>query len=162
MLPENGVIGYLVALIETSWETGNLHFASLVALGVWITLLAWFLTTRYYEMAASVPPAAKHAAQRFVDEFARPLVRHDLTGPPIRARVRFLSSGQRFDISLKPAVGRRYPNLSDHRANVEYDVERVLQLLGNEVARGGPLRAEGEWVVIPIRWSAGKTHTGAI
>ena len=38
----------------------------------------------------------------------------------------------RLDILLAPGAGRRYPNLSDHRSNVEYDVQRVLTLLKDE------------------------------
>ena len=40
---------------------------------------------------------------------------------------------------VAPADGRTYPNLVDHRRNVEYDVERVLRLLKHEpVSRDRP------------------------
>ena len=55
------------------------------------------------------------------------------------------------EIHLAPSHGRRYPNLRDHKRNVEYDVQRVLRLLGAGVVLSSPLRAEGNWVIVPIR-----------
>jgi len=141
--------------------TGDVQFASLVAIGVWLILLAWFLSDAYSQLAAPVPPEAKQAVQRFVDEFARPLVRPGLADVPLRVRTRFVASEQRVDISLMPTPGHRYPNLSDHRRNVEYDVHRVLALLGERFTLAGPLRTDGDWVVIPIRWHDKQQHTGA-
>jgi hypothetical protein len=56
------------------------------------------------------------------------------------------------DILVAPSTGRSYPNLADHRNNVEYDVERILAQLGDGQFVNGPLYAEGEWVVIPFRF----------
>jgi hypothetical protein len=44
---------------------------------------------------------------------------------PVRSRLRCGARLGRFDILLAPGEGRRYPNLSDHKKNVEYDVARV-------------------------------------
>ena len=87
----------------------------------------------------------------FVKEFERPLVVDRIATRPIRARLRWVSRHRRLDIMLAPAAGRRYPNLYDHRRNVEYDVERIAHQLKTRPFIRKPLRAEGEWVVIPFQ-----------
>ena len=62
---------------------------------------------------------------------------------------------------LAPGEGRRYPNLSDHRKNVEYDVGRIVRLLADDSFVRDPLYAHAEWVVVPFRFRVGrKQHTG--
>jgi hypothetical protein len=96
----------------------------------------------------------KAFGERFVGEFEAPLfqypVRRPSLGHPVRSRLRFSPHRRRMEILLAPLDGRSYPNLSDHRKNFEYDIERVLQLLGDERFRTGRLRMEGRWVVIPF------------
>jgi hypothetical protein len=87
---------------------------------------------------------------RFIAEFERPLVRYGDTEPPLRTRVRSARRG-RFDILLAPGPGRRYPNLTDHKKNVEYDVGRVLRALDDNVFVSGPLRTQAGWVVVPFQ-----------
>jgi len=89
-------------------------------------------------------------AERFVAEFERPLFR-SAASSPVRSRLRFAPARHRLEILLAPADGRTYPNLLDHKRNVEYDVGRVLRLLRDEPFINGPLYAEGPWVVIPCR-----------
>ena len=69
---------------------------------------------------------------RFISEFERPLFRSAVDSP-VKSRLRFAPARQRLEILLAPADGRTYPNLADHRRNVEYDVQRVLRLLMDEV-----------------------------
>ena len=88
--------------------------------------------------------------------FARPLADPASGVPPIQARLRFVRRKQRLEISIAPGPGRRYPNLADHRKNVEYDVDRVISVLGNYVLCSPP-RAAGKWVVVTIR-PAGKAQ----
>jgi hypothetical protein len=97
---------------------------------------------------------------RFIFEFERPLFRR-AAAPAVRSRVRFAPSRQRLQILLAPAEGRTYPNLSDHRRNVEYDVERVLRLVGDEAFVSEPLYAEGRWVVIPFHIDTNRQQEGA-
>ena len=99
----------------------------------------------------------RHFADRFVREFERPLIRQHATDHPVRVQVRSRRFGRRFDILLAPGTSRRYPNLSDHKQNVEYDVTRVLQALADESIVNGPLRAHHEWVVVPFRFKAAAT-----
>jgi len=96
---------------------------------------------------------------RFISEFERPLFR-SAADRPVKSRVRFAPARHRVEILLAPADGRTYPNLVDHRKNVEYDVERVLRLLKDEPFINGPLYAEGPWVVIPCRFETDKKQEG--
>ena len=86
----------------------------------------------------------------FVTEFERPLIRSIADEAPVESRRRLAPARRRLEVLLAPGTGRRYPNLSDHRKNVEYDVERVLWLLKDEPFINGPLYARGRWVVIPF------------
>jgi hypothetical protein len=59
----------------------------------------------------------------------------------------------------RAADGRTYPNLFDHRKNVD-DVERVLQLLRDAPFTSGPLHTDGAWVVIPFRLETDRQQEG--
>ena len=98
-----------------------------------------------------IPPVMRRAGEEFVTAFARPLVDASSSAPPIQVQMRFVRRAQQLEISIAPGAGRRYPNLVDHRTNVEYDVHRVMALLGSHFVVSDPLRAEGRWVVVPIR-----------
>jgi hypothetical protein len=107
-----------------------------------------------------IPPVMQRAGEAFVVAFARPLVDSSSSVPPIHARLRFSRQAQQLEISIAPGVGRRYPNLVDHRRNVEYDVNRVMRVLGTHFVVSDRLRADGKWVVVPIRL-AELNQTGA-
>lgn len=92
-------------------------------------------------------------AYLFVREFERPLVDYSDT-PMMKAKLRASPYRSRMEICLAPGNGRRYPNLSDHRKNVEYDVARVLSTLADESFVCGRLRMRDGWVVIPFRFNA--------
>ena len=97
-----------------------------------------------------VPPHVRRAGENFVRVFARPLVDASSGVPPIQAQLRFVRRKQQLEISIAPGPGHRYPNLTDHKKNVEYDVDRVLRILGNYVLSKPP-HAAGKWVVVTIR-----------
>jgi hypothetical protein len=93
----------------------------------------------------------------FVSEFETPLFRCPAgrrrdarDGHPVRSRLRFSPHRKWMEILLAPLDGRTYPNLSDHRKNVEYDIERVLTVIGDQSFKTGRLYTEGRWVVIPF------------
>ncbi|HJZ75213.1 MAG TPA: hypothetical protein VKE51_25940 [Vicinamibacterales bacterium] len=92
-------------------------------------------------------------ANLFVREFGRPLLQN-ATEPAVRSQLRISPYRARMEICLAPGNGRRYPNLSDHRKNVEYDVDRVLSALADESFARGRLRMREGWVVVPFRFSA--------
>ena len=99
-----------------------------------------------------IPPPVRRAGESFLTVFARPLVDGSSGVPPIQARLRFVRRTQQLEIFIAPGPGRRYPNLADHKMNVEYDVDRVIRVLGN-CALSGPPRAAGKWVVVTIGMS---------
>lgn len=98
--------------------------------------------------------------ERFISEFERPL-RRNATSPPVKSRVRFAPARCRIDILIAPAGGRTYPNLVDHKRNVEYDVERVMRSLREPSFVNGPLYAQGTWVVISCRFETDRQQEGA-
>ena len=98
-----------------------------------------------------IPPVMRRAGQEFVCAFARPLIDSSSSSPPIQARLRFVRRKEQLEISIAPGAGRRYPNLVDHKRNVEYDVHRVMRLLGTHFVVSDHVRAAGRWVVVPIR-----------
>jgi hypothetical protein len=93
----------------------------------------------------------QHFATRFVQEFERPLVWSD-AGRPLRSRVRYSARRGRLDILLAPGRGRRYPNLSDHKKNVEYDVARIVRALADESFVNGLPYIQAGWVVVPFQF----------
>jgi hypothetical protein len=107
-----------------------------------------------------IPPVIQHAGEQFVIAFARPLIDPSSSVPPIQVRLQFIRRVQQLEICIAPGAGRRYPNLVDHKRNVEYDVDRVMRALGNQVVMSDRLRAAGKWVVVPIRLADVK-QTGA-
>ena len=96
-----------------------------------------------------IPPAARRAGENFVAVFARPLLDASSGGSPIQTRLRFVRRTQQLEIFIAPSPGHRYPNLADHKKNVEYDVDRVMRALGGYVLSRPP-RAAGKWVVVTI------------
>jgi hypothetical protein len=105
----------------------------------------------YWEERQGVINVMKRFGWKFVREFEYPLQQHDATVPAILSRLRFMPHKGRLEVLLAPGSGHCYPNLSDHRRNVEYDVGRVLHTLRDESFINEPLASRGRWVVIPFR-----------
>jgi hypothetical protein len=132
---------------------------------LWAALLALIaLATHgadhYFSDRAKVLGAMRQFGQRFVQEFERPLTGPDLSARPIQSRLRFTPHSARLDILIAPGAGHRYPNLADHRNNVEYDLKRVLHLLRDESFINGPPYMNGTWVVLPFQLKPGITQAG--
>jgi hypothetical protein len=134
------------------WATPLLAFSGLV--------LAWVVARKYIVKRRTRLETMKVFGDRFISEFERPLFRRCADEPSLRSRLRFAPRRHTVEVLLAPADGRTYPNLSDHRRNVEYDVERVLRLLRNATFKTGPLHAEGPWVVIPFRLETDRQQEG--
>jgi hypothetical protein len=111
---------------------------------IMLSVVAGSLTLR------PIPSSVRRAGKDFVTVFARPLIDASSPVPPIQTRLRFVRRTQQLDIFIAPGPGHRYPNLTDHKKNVEYDVDRVIRVLGNCVLCRRP-RAEGKWVVITVK-----------
>jgi hypothetical protein len=115
----------------------------------------WRFVDDYLARRKTASIVVRHFADRFVDEFERPLVRHHIGERPVRSRLRCGARLGRFDILLAPSEGRRYPNLSDHKKNVEYDVARVMDVLADASFVSGAPYTHAEWIVVPFRFTAG-------
>ena len=124
-----------------------------------LPLFGWRFVDDYMARKKAMLLVMRHYAHRFVREFERPLIQQPAE-LPLRARLRLRPARGRVDILLAPGEGRRYPNLSDHRKNLEYDVVRIARLLGDESFVRDPLYMHAEWVVVPFRFSLGHKHTG--
>jgi len=120
----------------------------------------WRFMDDYLARRKTASIVIQYFADRFVLEFERPLVRYRAGERPVNARLRSRGRPGRFDILLAPGEGRRYPNLSDHKKNVEYDVARVVRVLGDESFVSGPLYMRAGWVVVPFRFKPGPKQAG--
>ena len=139
---------------------GNVDL-TLVWLGTAIAI-PWFglqIVDGYLTRRRTAMVLRQHFATRFISEFERPLARYDDTERPLKARVRSARRG-RFEILLAPGTGRRYPNLTDHKRNVEYDVGRVLTALDDHFFVEGALYTQAEWVVVPFQPRTGPKQPG--
>lgn len=116
-------------------------------------LAVWIVSARRIEKRRLMVGVMRSFGRRFVAEFERPLFRTRAGDPVLTSRLRFAPRRRRLDILVAPPNGRTYPNLADHRHNVEYDVNRILAQLDDRQFVSGPLYAEGEWVVIPFRFA---------
>jgi len=117
------------------------------------TALGWIATQNYLERRQAALDALERFGTSFIREFERPLLQQPGSESPLRSRLRVLPRDW-VEIWLAPTDGWRYPNLSDHRQNVEYDVERIVTLLGERRFVRGRLVTRGPWVVIPFRLEA--------
>jgi hypothetical protein len=118
------------------------------------TGFGWVTTHNYLERRQAVSRALETFGTCFIREFERPLLQQPGGKSPLRSRLRLLPQRDWVEIWLAPNEGWHYPNLSDHRKNVEYDVERIVTLLGERRFVRGRLVTRGPWVVIPFRLEA--------
>jgi len=150
---------------NTSPWVGRLFQSADPDIALWFVLLALIAIAmhnadQYLQGREQILEAMRQFSRKFVHEFERPLAAGDLSPRPIQSRLRFAPHASRLDILLAPGAGRRYPNLSDHRSNVEYDVQRVLTLLKDEPFVAGRPRMDGRWVVLPFQLKTAITQAG--
>ena len=122
--------------------------------------LGWRIVDDYLDRRKTATILVQYFVQRFVNEFERPLVRDDPAEHPVKSRFRCGARLRRFEILLAPAEGRRYPNLSDHKKNVEYDVARVMRVLGDDSFVSGAPYTQAGWTVVPFQFRAGARPSG--
>jgi len=128
---------------------------SAVALCGVVVLTVWLLARAarlYVYRRQVIVRIMQHFGDRFIREFERPLIQPGCGERPVESRLRVMPRRRRLEILLAPAGRRRYPNLSDHRRNVTYDVDRVLRLVRDERFAGDQLCARGRWVVVACRF----------
>ena len=124
-----------------------------------LPLFGWSIVDDYVARRNAVLIVMKHFAHRFVSEFERPLIQQR-EERPLRSRLRLSPARARLEILLAPGPGRRYPNLSDHRKNVEYDVVRVVRLLADDSFVRDSVYVRAGWVVVPFRLKTSQNHAG--
>ena len=114
----------------------------------------WQIVGDYLARRQTASIVVQCFVQRFVDEFERPLVRYDVAECPVRSRLRVGVRRGRFSILLAPGEGRVYPNLADHKKNVEYDVDRVMRVIADHAFVSGELYTKAGWIVVPFQFTA--------
>jgi 3D (Asp-Asp-Asp) domain-containing protein len=124
-----------------------------------VPLFGWRIVDDYVGRRNTRLIVMKHFAHRFVREFERPLIQQQ-EDRPVRSRLRLSPARARLDILLAPGQGRRYPNLTDHKKNVEYDVVRIVQSLADDSFVRDPIYVQAGWVVVPFRFKVGHKHSG--
>ena len=120
----------------------------------------WRIVDDYLARRKTASFVMRYFVQRFVAEFERPLVLYDSGERAVRSRVRFGVRRGRFKVLLAPAEGRRYPNLSDHKKNVEYDIARVMRVLADDSFVSGAPYTKSGWIVVPFRFMAEPNQSG--
>jgi hypothetical protein len=136
--------------------------ASRLALLLWPALamafvFLWMVMDEYVAARRQTLEAMRRFAEHFVREFERPLLQSPDDPRPIRARLRASPERGRMEILLAPAGLHRYPNLTDHKKNVMYDVDRVVRLLNARSFVGAAPFARGTWVVVSFQFR-GEPH----
>lgn len=142
--PPAGLVGRLT---NTGW------------VGIWIgaclllaIIVAWHIAATYSSQRRALVTRMTHFGERFVREFEQPLMKPGSNDRALASRLRLKPGRGRLDILLAPRGRRTYPNLSDHRKNVEYDVGRVLQLLKDEPFVVERLSEQGRCVIVQCRF----------
>jgi hypothetical protein len=149
-----------VAQEQTPTDLSALWWAVPLLIVVSGLVVTWVVAGKYIDERQASLDTMRAFGDKFISEFERPLFRRCASEPSVKSRLRFAPRRQRLEVLLAPAEGRTYPNLFDHRRNVEYDVERVLRLLRDASFTNGPLYADGPWVVIPFHLETGRQQEG--
>jgi hypothetical protein len=139
-------------LIDPAWGI------AVLLLTIWF---AGYAADRYWQDRQAVVDVLTRFGDAFVREFERPLIEPRAPARALRSRLRVRPHRAQVDVLLAPVRARTYPNLSDHRKNVAYDTERVLQVLRDPPFASGPPRQHGEWVIIPFQFELREKQGGA-
>lgn len=124
------------------------------------TLLIWYVVDQYWTDRQAAIAHLTRFGEAFIREFERPLVQPRSSARALHSQIRVQPDRARVEVLLAPAGGRRYPNLVDHRQNVEYDIARVLEVLRAQSFMSGALHQQGPWVVIPFEFKSRQQQAG--
>jgi len=114
-------------------------------------VMAWAAFKTVADRSDAVARTLETFAADFIREFERPLIDERARQSALHSEISISPRTRSMEVLLAPAGGRRYPNLEDHRSNVEYDIRRVLTLLDDRRFSCGPIRSQGPWVAFPFR-----------
>jgi hypothetical protein len=131
-----------------------------VALLIGALLWLWHAANQYWKNRQATVAVMTHFGHAFLREFERPLIQPGCRERPLRCRIRVNAGRACVDLFLAPGTGRCYPNLVDHRRNVEYDIARVLHAIGRPPFVSGLLQQRGPWVVIPFQLNVPQQEAG--
>jgi len=125
---------------------------------LWICLVVgavalWSLLDTYLVERQRTLDVMAGFGHRFVREFERPLLQPFPDSNRIRWRLRASPERKHLDILLAAGTSGKYPNLSDHKENLAYDIVRIERLLGDQSFASETPYAEGEWVVVPFQFN---------
>jgi hypothetical protein len=158
------------ALVRPAPATGTSMIARMVggvgvAPALWVVVIVaaaclWNACDQYLAERRRTLDAMRWFGQAFVREFERPLLQLPPAPSPIRARLRARPGRGRVEVLLAPGHGRRYPNLTDHKANLTYDVARIMQGFRDQPFTCVPPYADGPWVVVPFLFQSRPTQAG--
>jgi len=166
--------GWLACVVRysTATEAGDAQYMGVIgATGpslVTILLLACaggvlsYIGDRYWTDRQAAVGVMRRFGEAFITEFERPLVQSPSGDRPIRHQLRVKPHRGCVEVLLAPGTGRRYPNLSDQRQNLEYDISRVLDVLRGQPFVSGHLRQDGPWVVVPLQFTRSQQQAGAM
>ena len=125
-----------------------------------MALITWRAACTHLKHRRAATRVMESFAERFISEFERPLRQPGSVERPLEARMRLVLRRRRVDILLAPNGGRSYPNLTDHRRNMTYDVGRVVRLIADTRFTTGDVYAHGRWVVVPCRLTTEPAEEG--
>jgi hypothetical protein len=132
----------------------------LLAALIVVLLSTWSGARRYLDARQRLLDEMQRFGETFILEFERPLMQPDRRERPIQSRLRASPERRQLEILLAPNGRSRYPNLSDHKKNVEYDLTRVLQLLRDQPFVCRPMYTRGRWVVVPFQFRLAPKQEG--
>jgi hypothetical protein len=131
--------------------TADLATSWILVLGVLAPFLASPLAKKYLDRRRQTIDGMTTFAVAFIREFAQPLPRLHPEDRPLAVDLRCAPYRERLEILVAPAPGHSYPNLSDHRKNLVYDIERVLRVVPAQSFVCREPYEQGRWVVIPFQ-----------
>ena len=137
-----------------------------VAPALWVVVIVaaaclWNACDQYLAERRRTLNTMRWFGHAFVREFERPLLQPPPAPSPIRARLRARPERGRVEVLLAPGNGRRYPNLTDHKANLAYDIARIMHGFRDQPFTCVSPYAEGPWVVVPFLFQSRPIQAGA-
>jgi hypothetical protein len=150
------------AAADSLREFGRIDLTMLwLSVAMVVPWFGWRFVGDYLARRQTASIVVQCFVQRFVEEFERPLVQYNDVGErPVRSRLRLGVRRGRFSILLAPGEGRVYPNLSDHKKNVEYDVDRVMRVIADHSFVSGVPYTKAGWIVVPFQFTLEPNQSG--
>jgi hypothetical protein len=131
--------------------TADLIGSWILVLAILTPFLALPVAKQYLDKRGRMLDSMTGFAAAFIREFGRPLPRLHPADRPVAVNLRCAPYRGRLEILVAPARGHSYPNLSDHRKNLCYDIERVLGVVPAQSFVCCEPYQRGNWVVIPFQ-----------